>query len=514
MATLRRWLVDGVVAVALAYVLKHYVFPLLQKLAENAMLGWVDDKIAQALGDDLQTALNWVIALGLATAIMWVYHLVQVRFFRSSPVVIHSIVNPQGEIRQNIISQIPRHLYAQGQAAKTALGTKVVVGWIIIIASVVGLIAGIGLVLANKSIAQRGTVANSEYVPPAWAQDTQIRQKLISFIRSNADEIRDSVYRVNQNMFVAYDTMQGNRPRPLHDLFQQLFSVTFQQSVRMLDASIDKPAVSPHDAHEAIGYLQTFMYQYGNWQNNILAFQLATRLPTTAAVTDSMIQLQRADERAFGSLRDLMAVDPSMPRVNEELLAYRNGFFARWSELQSQSTQQITNNPPATPKAPITAYEKEQRLRAVDEIYAVIATQLQPTYDEGRALIYEIYQKEAVDDRAEQRLSDYLNKVRAGFDNLKMLQKKYSYFADIVQAATTNKFSVVVATHEAGNLIPELAALRSKAPNDMHWFLLRDTTMLGAVSQIRDFEQYLKDTTAALQEKRAEIEKAEVSSGQ
>ncbi len=172
----------------------------------------------------------------------------------------------------------------------------------------------------------------------------------------------------------------------------------------------------------------------------------------------------------------------------------------------------VSPSPPSA--ARYTPYEKEQRLRAVDEIYTVIATQLQPTYDEGRALIYEIYQKEAVDVRAEQRLSDYLDKVRAGFDNLKTLQKKYSYFADIVQTATTNKFSVVVATHEAGNLIPELAALRSKAPNDMHWFLLRDTTMLGAVSQIRDFEQYLTDTTAALQQKRAEIEKREVSSGQ
>jgi hypothetical protein len=167
--------------------------------------------------------------------------------------------------------------------------------------------------------------------------------------------------------------------------------------------------------------------------------------------------------------------------------------------------------PPAQPQR-YTAYEKEQRLRAVDEIYAVIATQLQPTYNEGQALINEIYQKTSVDERAEQRLTDYLSKVQAAFDSLKALQNKYSYFADIVQLATTNKFSVVVATHEAGNLVSELQALRSKAPNDMHWFLLRDTTMLGALSQMRDFEKYLNDTTAALQAKRAEIEKAEVYS--
>jgi hypothetical protein len=189
--------------------------------------------------------------------------------------------------------------------------------------------------------------------------------------------------------------------------------------------------------------------------------------------------------------------------------------LANANKTTIQNIPQTNSNATAggtLPPKRYTAYEKEQRLRAVDEIYAVIATQLQPTYNEGQALLNEIYQKTSVDEQAEQRLTVYLSKVQAAFDSLKALQNKYSYFADIVQLATTNKFSVVVATHEAGNLVPELQALRSKAPNDMHWFLLRDTTMLGAISQMRDFEKYLNDTTAALQAKRAEIEKAEVYS--
>jgi hypothetical protein len=173
-----------------------------------------------------------------------------------------------------------------------------------------------------------------------------------------------------------------------------------------------------------------------------------------------------------------------------------------------------------TPPTPLTsatkrytAYEKEQRLRAVDEIYGVLATQLQPTYSEGKKLLYEIYQVKA-DDRAEQRLADYVNNVQTAFDNLNGLLKKYSYFTDIVQGTTKNTFNDVAATHGARNLIGELQALRSKVPNDIQWFLLRDTTMIDALNQIRDFEQYLSETTKRLQEKRGEIEKAEVYSAQ
>jgi len=170
---------------------------------------------------------------------------------------------------------------------------------------------------------------------------------------------------------------------------------------------------------------------------------------------------------------------------------------------------------PARAAAPIryTAYEKEQRLRAVDEIYSVIATQLQPIYAEGNKLIDGIYRGSVPGD-AEQRLTDYRNRVQAAFDNLNTLLKKYNYFPDIVQVTRKNTFNDTEATHEAGNLIGEIAALRQKAPNDMPWFLLRDTTMMGAREQLRHFEQYLSDTTKALQEKRTEIEKAEVYLGQ
>jgi hypothetical protein len=196
-------------------------------------------------------------------------------------------------------------------------------------------------------------------------------------------------------------------------------------------------------------------------------------------------------------------------------------FQAQIDTLKKQVDKPFFNSgpTPAPPPAPAlpkrhTAYEKERRLSAVDEIYNVIATQLQPAYSEGRKTVYDVYR--AVDDNAEQHLTEYANKVQAAFDNLNAILKKYSYFPDIVQAATKNTFNDVAATQGVKSLVPELQALRAKAkvPNDIQWFLLRDTTMLDAINQINSFEVYLKETPPRLQETRTEIEKAGVYSAQ
>jgi hypothetical protein len=104
--------------------------------------------------------------------------------------------------------------------------------------------------------------------------------------------------------------------------------------------------------------------------------------------------------------------------------------------------------------------------------------------------------------------------VQRAFDNLNALFKKYNYFTDIVQAATKNTFNDVAATHGVKNLVPEIQALRAKVPNDIQWFLLRDTTMSDAINKIAAFESYLTDTLPCLQDKRAEIEQAEIYSKQ
>jgi hypothetical protein len=83
MSRLSRWIVDGVVALALGYVIKQFIFPLTKALAVHAMLGWIDDKIGEVLGITGQTAINWAFAFGLATLILWLYHIIQVWIFRA-----------------------------------------------------------------------------------------------------------------------------------------------------------------------------------------------------------------------------------------------------------------------------------------------------------------------------------------------------------------------------------------------------------------------------------------------
>jgi hypothetical protein len=202
------------------------------------------------------------------------------------------------------------------------------------------------------------------------------------------------------------------------------------------------------------------------------------------------------------------------------LIADRNLSSAVSNQGPSHSYDnlEIAANPnftlPSAPPIPrYTAYEKEQRLRAIDEIYNAIATQLQPTYADGQKLLDEIYKGHIGNDE-EQRLTNYRDRAQAAFDSLNGLLKKYDYFPDIVRVTKKNTFNDVEATHGVGNLVPEIQALRQKAPNDIPWFLLRDTTMMDARNQIRRFAEYLSDTTKGLQEKRAEIEKAEVYSGQ
>lgn len=156
-----------------------------------------------------------------------------------------------------------------------------------------------------------------------------------------------------------------------------------------------------------------------------------------------------------------------------------------------------------------TAYEKEQRLRAVDEIYNAIATQLQPAYSEGRKVVYGVYK--AADANSEQHLTEYAVKVEAAFDSLNALLEKYKYFTDIVQAATKNTFNNVAATHGVKNLVRELQQLRAKVPSDIQWFLLRNTTMSDAINQINAFERYLNETLPLLRTKRTEIEASDFS---
>jgi hypothetical protein len=141
----RGWALFAFVQTLLGLVLKLVI-----KLVENAMIGWGDEKIAAWFGitsPDASTVFDWILPFALAGLILGAYHLWH---SRRSAVNFYVLKEPHGEVRENIISQIPRHLYAQVSTARTALGLRVVIAWVLIIGCASGFAVGIVLLATSK----------------------------------------------------------------------------------------------------------------------------------------------------------------------------------------------------------------------------------------------------------------------------------------------------------------------------------------------------------------------------
>jgi hypothetical protein len=166
---------QGWIVWAAAQIVLTYLWKILVKLAENAVLGWGEEQIASWLGitsPTLSTVITWLVPFILAGLTLAAYHWTQLRWFAAPTVAIHTIGAPHGAIRDNIISQIPRHLYAHAIRAEKTLGPKVTVAWVLIIACGVGLIVGISLLATNRS-ADKPDTAFFNLSRPATPQKPQ-----------------------------------------------------------------------------------------------------------------------------------------------------------------------------------------------------------------------------------------------------------------------------------------------------------------------------------------------------
>ena len=117
---------------------------------------------------------------------------------------------------------------------------------------------------------------------------------------------------------------------------------------------------------------------------------------------------------------------------------------AQIASLKTQQAKPFWNpgNPAPVPPIPkrYTAYEKEQRLRAADEIYNVFTTELAPAYVEGRDLFNGL-KNELVKGDAAQKLRAHYDTVENAFKKLDGLRNKYEYFSDIVAVTKQNTFN-------------------------------------------------------------------------
>jgi hypothetical protein len=151
--SVRARIIDAIIFVIGTLLFKK-AFP---KLTENAVSGWLDDKIGELLGwssPDVSTVLSWVWPAAVVAMVLWGYHVLYNRFVRSPTVAIYTIKQPTGAVLDNIISQIPRHLYAQATNAKTALGGRVIFGWVLSVGGALILVIGILALMATPPIAK------------------------------------------------------------------------------------------------------------------------------------------------------------------------------------------------------------------------------------------------------------------------------------------------------------------------------------------------------------------------
>ena len=136
------------VAEALGFLVLNVIFAkpatkLSAKLGENAVIGWLDDRLGETLGitaPTIQQVVEFGLPALLAIAVLLALHWIQTRFFPHASVATQL---PRGDIRANIISQIPRQMYDQATTVRNALGLRVTIAWVLIVGCVVGLAIGV-----------------------------------------------------------------------------------------------------------------------------------------------------------------------------------------------------------------------------------------------------------------------------------------------------------------------------------------------------------------------------------
>lgn len=178
--------------------------------------------------------------------------------------------------------------------------------------------------------------------------------------------------------------------------------------------------------------------------------------------------------------------------------------------VEREAKKQPANTSVAAPRK-YTAYEIEQRLRAVDEIYDVVVAKLTPAFLEGRDLFNNL-KAEVAQGTAAENIRKHYGTTEAAFGELRRVLQKYEYLPDIVEAATKNTFNGLEIMSSCDNLINEIQHLGKINQNNVEAYLDRDVVVQEAREASRKFEIYLSETKPRLQQRRAEYAAAEIHS--
>jgi len=203
----------------------------------------------------------------------------------------------------------------------------------------------------------------------------------------------------------------------------------------------------------------------------------------------------------------------------EQVAAITAPLTAELNQLRTRiaaAPQPVVKPAPAAPQPKrYTAYEKEQRLRAIDEIFGVITSKLSPAFTEGQEL-FRLVQAGGADDTTPIRLIDHANTVKIAFDDLLNLYKKYEYFSDIISVAQENTFNGLLEINGSQNLAQEIGFVKNNmVPHaNKRDIWNRDMILFEANNANRDFGNFLTETLPRLKQKRNEIESTEIYAGQ
>jgi hypothetical protein len=167
-------------------------YKLAYKLVENAMIGWGDDKIAAWFGitsPDASTVFDWAVPFLLAAVTLATYHALH----SSQPNIASRTINErQGRYRTNIVSQIPRRLYVQAKTAHSALGSRVIIAWILTVICSFGLIGGIVmLAMGPRKIAPMATIPRDSMLSGRPVSGLEIASRLQRLEKEHARTVAE-----------------------------------------------------------------------------------------------------------------------------------------------------------------------------------------------------------------------------------------------------------------------------------------------------------------------------------
>jgi hypothetical protein len=452
-----------------------FAWHILIKLAENAMLGWGDEQIAIWLGINspaLSTVFSWAVPFVLAGLTLAAYHAAQVRWFNGPRVAIYTVGNPQGAIRDSIISQIPRHLYAQGARAEKTLGRKVVFGWILIIASVVGIIVGAILVLTSNSTSEV-SIGPPPSSPPPVTDGFEWDNHLGHTYSGTPPEIITNAFSIGA-------VNKSGRQIELQEAF-----VNSDYSGDRIDLEIAQGgnwvkanAAPPIEAGQSIYLRLQFnpalaaSYILRDWKS-MTATLVYTNTPHKHQITEQMVQLVYANFRPMPT-----AAPPALP---------------------------LDTSP--RPKPHYSTGEIERMIRALSDLHDIITTRIAPALNDARQLLgrwQQIVQPETALAHANEYGAIMGRILGARTDMAKIIADNQLYQNAISPTITDEKGALPTLATDLGDVSGDLGEL-AKAPQGINYTRFMEPKWQKLAGDIMSADQWLGLSEKRIVEKTEEL---------